>query len=271
MTHHDTTRKTTDFNGCLVERAGGVATIILNGPEKMNALSPELFAGFEKAFSSVEEDETIRAIIFTGAGDHFSAGGDVAKDIDPLRTMSVREFKSYLEPLSNLYYRIYRVEKPTIAAINGFALGAGMELTLMCDIRIASEDAKMGEFFVKMGLVPETGMCMLPRIVGPGRAKLLCYTGDIVTAEDALKMGLVEMTIPRNELISAAEKLAQRLARGPASIGIMKRAINEFAEMPLEATLNQATAYQFQATRTKDHEEAVISYMEKRKPSFTGD
>lgn len=271
MTQHETTRRTTDFNGCLVEKEGGVATIIFNEPEKMNALSPELFSAFEKAFTSVEKDDQIRAVIFTGAGDNFSAGGDVAKDIAPLRTKSVGEFKSYLEPLSNLYYRIYRVEKPTIAAIKGFALGAGMELTLMCDIRIASEDAKMGEFFVKMGLVPETGMCMLPRIVGPGRAKLLCYTGDIVTAEDALKMGLVEMTFPPNELIPAAEKLAQRLARGPASVKIMKRAINEFGEMPLEATLNQATAYQFQATRTRDHEEAVKAYLEKRKPAFTGE
>ena len=264
------TKQTIDFGGCLVERDEGVATIILNQPEKMNALSPVLFNAFEKAFASIEGDESVRAVIFTGAGDNFSAGGDVEEDIDPLRTKSVQEFKSYLEPLSNLYYRIYRVEKPTIAAINGFALGAGMELTLMCDIRIASEEAKMGEFFVKMGLVPETGMCMLPRIVGPGRAKLLCYTGDIVSAEEALKIGLVEMTAPAKDLVSFSKKLAQRLARGPASIKIMKRAINEFGDMPLEATLNGATAYQFQATRTSDHEEAVKAYLEKRKPSFTG-
>lgn len=264
------TKQTIDFGGCLVERDEGVATIIFNQPEKMNALSPVLFNAFEKAFASIEGDEDVRAVIFTGAGKNFSAGGDVEKDIKPLRTKSVQEFKRYLEPLSNLYYRIYRVEKPTIAAINGFALGAGMELTLMCDIRIASEDAKMGEFFVKMGLVPETGMCMLPRIVGPGRAKLLCYTGDIVTGDEALKIGLVEMTAPAKDLAAVSKKLAQRLARGPASVKIMKRAINEFGDMPLEATLNGATAYQFQATRTSDHEEAVKAYLEKRKPSFTG-
>lgn len=253
----------------MVKRKDSVATIIFNRPEKMNAFGPDLFHSLQAAFSDVENDDAVRALIFTGAGDHFSAGGDVEEDINPLRTKTVGEFKSYFEPLGVLYSAIYNVEKPTIAAINGFALGAGIELTLMCDIRIAAENAQMGEFFVRMGLVPETGMCMLPKIIGPGKAKLLCYTGNLLTAAEALKIGLVEDVVPVDQLLPAAEKLARRLARGPASIKIMKRAINQFGDMPLETTLTPATALQFQATRTKDHEEAVKAFLEKRRTNFT--
>ena len=106
-------------------------------------------------FAFLASEDKVRSVILTGAGDHFSAGGDVEKDIDPLRTKTVNEFKAYFESLAELYEMIYNYSKPTIAAINGYALGAGMELTLMCDIRIASENLQMGEFFVRMGLVPE--------------------------------------------------------------------------------------------------------------------
>jgi enoyl-CoA hydratase len=263
--------ETKTFGSCLVKRDGNVATVIFNRPDKMNAFSPDLFQGFLEAFADVAGDDTVRAVIFTGAGDHFSAGGDVEQDIDPLRTLPVKEFKAYFEPLGGLYYGIYNLEKPTIAAIHGFALGAGMELTLMCDFRIAADNAQMGEFFVRMGLVPETGMCMLPKIVGPGWAKRICYTGDLVGAEEALRIGLVEQVVKKEELMPTAEKLARRLARGPASIKIMKRAINEFGNLPLGETLNGATTYQFQATRTRDHEEAVKSFLEKRRSNFTGE
>ena len=258
------------IGNCILTRKDHYAIIAFNRPEKLNALSPDLFLSLQEAFFEIENDESVRALIFTGMGDNFSAGGDVEEDIKPLKDKSAIEFKEYFNPLCEMYMRVYNVEKPTIAAINGFALGAGMELALMCDIRIAADTMQMGEFFVRMGLVPEAGMCVLPKLVGMGKAKMMCYTGELVGAQEALRIGLAEQVVPKDELMPAAEKLAARLAKGPASIKIMKRAINELGSLPLEQTLNASVLYQFAASRTSDHAEAVKAFLEKRKPRYTG-
>lgn len=259
-----------EIGSCILTRKDNYAIIGFNRPEKLNALSPDLFLSMQQAFFEVENDDSVRALIFTGVGDNFSAGGDVEQDIKPLKDMSAIEFKDYFNPLCEMYARVYNVEKPTIAAINGFALGAGMEFALMCDIRIAADTMQIGEFFVKMGLVPEAGMCVLPKLVGMGKAKLMCYTGELINAQEALRIGLVEQVVPQSELMPAAEKLASRLAKGPASIKIMKRAIHEFSNLPLEATMNSSVLCQFAASRTSDHAEAVKAFLEKRKPIYTG-
>lgn len=260
-----------DFGSCFVTIKGNIGIITLNRPEKMNALSPELFDGISGSFSFLASEDRVRSVILTGAGEHFSAGGDVETDINPLRTKTVKEFTTYFESLADLYEMVFNYSKPVIAAINGYALGAGMEFALMCDIRIAADNARMGEFFVRMGLVPETGMCMLPKIVGLGMAKLICMTGDLVDAAEAYRIGLVEKVVPVNELLPEAEKLAVKLAGNPASVRIIKRAVNEFAAMPYEATRRAQIGYQFEATRTADHAEAVAAFMEKRKALFTGE
>ena len=185
--------------------------------------------------------------------------------------MSLKEFKEYFDPLVNLYMDLYNLDKITIAAINGFALGAGFEMTLLCDFRIAAESAQLGEFFVRMGLVPEIGMCLLPKIVGPGMARYLCYTGELVDAQEAHRIGLVEKVVAADQLLPEAKKLARRLARAPAAVGIIKKAMNQIGGQPLELTTDVAVSYQFAATRTKDHVEAVKAFLEKRKPSFTGE
>lgn len=265
------TEETRAYGSCLVTRKDNYAIVTFNRPDKLNAFSPDLFEGLQEGFAALQSDKTIRAIIFTGAGDHFSAGGDVALDIDPLKNMSLKEFKEYFDPLVDLYMDLYNSDKVTIAAINGFALGAGFEMTLLCDFRIAAETAQLGEFFVKMGLVPEIGMCLLPRIVGPGRARYMCYTGDLIDAKEALRIGLVEKVVPVDQLLPESEKLARRLARGPAAVGIIKKAMNQIGGQPLELNTDVGINYQFAASRTKDHAEAVKSFLEKRKPSFTGD
>ena len=262
--------ETKEYGSCLVTVKDRYAIVTFNRPDKLNAFSPDLFEGLQKAYADLRENKDIRAIIFTGAGDHFSAGGDVALDIDPLKNMTLGEFKAYFEPLVDLYMDLYNLDKITIAAISGFALGAGFEMTLLCDFRIAAETAQLGEFFVKMGLVPEIGMCLLPKIVGPGMARYLCYTGELMDAREALRIGLVEKVVPLDQLLPEAEKLARRLARGPAAVGIIKKAMNQIGGQPLELTTDVAVHYQFAATRTSDHAEAVKAFLEKRKPSFTG-
>ncbi|TAL38428.1 MAG: enoyl-CoA hydratase/isomerase family protein [Spirochaetes bacterium] len=262
---------TRDVGSCIVTRKENYAIVAFNRPDKLNAFDHKMFESMRDAFYEVADDKSIRAVVFTGTGDHFSAGGDVEEDINPLKSKSARDFKHYFEDLGELYMRLYNHQVPTIAAINGYALGAGMELALCCDIRIAANTAQMGEFFVKMGLVPEAGMCLLPKIVGMGMAKLLCYTGNLVSGEEACRIGLVEKVVALPELMPEAEKLAARLARGPYSISLMKRAINEFSQLSLEASMNTAIAYQFQASRTADHPEAVMSFIEKRKPNFKGE
>jgi enoyl-CoA hydratase/carnithine racemase len=254
----------------IVTRKNNFAIIKFNRPEKMNALTPELFTSIKDAVADVENDESIHAVIITGNGDHFSAGGDVKGDIDPLKHMSFDEFKQYFKPINQLYVDLYNIKKPTIAAINGYALGAGLELALCCDIRIAADDSQLGEFFVRMGLVPETGTCLLPKIVGSSQAKLMCFTGDAYDAKKALKIGLVDEIVPANELLASAEKLATRLAKAPASIKLIKEAINKLGEVSLEDSIEHALGYQFAATRTQDHKEAVEAFLEKRKPTFKG-
>jgi len=265
------TEETREYGSCIVTIKENYAIITFNRPDKFNAFSPDLFEGMQKGYAALKTEKTVRAIIFTGAGDHFSAGGDVALDIDPLKNMSLKEFKEYFDPLVELYMDMYNIDKVTIAAINGFALGAGFEMTLLCDLRIAAESAQLGEFFVKMGLVPEIGMCILPRIVGPGMARYMCYTGDLINAKEALRIGLVEKVVPTDQLLPEAEKLARRLARGPAAVGIIKKAMNQIGGQPLELSTDVGISYQFAASRTKDHAEAVKSFLEKRKPTFTGD
>ena len=257
--------------GCIkVIRKENIAKVILNRPEKLNALSPELIGDFMKAWPDVANDKDVRAVIITGAGQSFSAGGDVVKDINPLREMSATEFHEYFSVAEIMYKGIIDLEKPVIAAINGYAVGAGFDLTLACDIRIAAQDAKMGEFFVRMGLTPELGIYILPRLVGIGWAKMICLAGEVIDADKAERIGIVEKVVPSDELISEAEKLAGKLARGPVAIGTIKRALNESLKMTLESSVDYISRLQYQLCHTEDHKEAVTAWLDKRKPTFKG-
>lgn len=260
----------TKLANVVITREERLATVALNRPEKLNALSPELIKDLIEALGIVAEDETIRCVIITGAGRSFSAGGDVRKDILPLRDKSPTEFNVYLEEAMVMYQRIWNMDKPVIAAVNGHAVGAGLDLVMTCDIRIAAADAKMGEFFVRMGLVPESGIYLMPRLIGPGKAKLLSFTGDLVDAEEAERIGLVDMVVPPDKLLATAEELGKRLANGPRSIGLIKRAFNESTKMTFESTVDYASRLQYQAVHTEDHKEAVASFLEKRPPAFLG-
>jgi len=254
----------------IVTRKDGIAIVTLNRPEKLNAWSPELVEDLIEALEEVAVDDAVRAVIITGAGKSFCAGGDVEKDIATLSKMGPSQFTAYLTRGMLVYTTIIDMEKPVIAAINGYAVGAGLDLSIACDIRIAAEDAKLGEFFVRMGLIPEAAVYLLPRLIGLGKAKLLSFTGELVSAKEAEQMGLVDKVVPADKLMSSAEELAQRLAEGPAAIGIIKKAINGSLGMNINSSLDYITRLSYQSVHTEDHKEAFTAWLEKRKPVFKG-
>jgi len=254
----------------IITRKDGVATITMNRPEKLNALNPSLMRDMVEAVDDVAGDETVRAVIITGAGRSFSAGGDAKEDIEPLPRMSPTEFNTYFGHAIRMYKALIDMEKPVIAAINGYAVGAGMDLILCCDIRIAAEDAQMGLFFVRMGLTPEASPYLLPRLVGLGRAKVISLLGDTVNARDAEQMGLVDKVVPPDKLILSAEELATRLANGPKAIAFIKKAINASLTMSFQESVDYTALLQYQLVHTQDAQEAVKAFLEKRKPVFKG-
>jgi 2-(1,2-epoxy-1,2-dihydrophenyl)acetyl-CoA isomerase len=164
------------------------------------------------------------------------------------------------------------MEKPVIAAINGYTIGAGLDLAMSCDIRIASEEAQFGEFFVRMGLVPEAGVYFMPRLLGIGRAKLLSFTGDLIDAKEAERIGLVEKVVPPDKLITSVKELASKLAnrRPIKTVGLIKKAINESLRMDLDSSLDYASRLTYQSVHTEDHREAVNAFLEGRRPVFKG-
>lgn len=254
----------------ILEKEEGLATITLNTPDRLNAMSPQQILDLIEVFEEVGENEGIRAVIITGKGRAFLAGGDVESDIKPLATMSPSDFNGYMKQADFFYRALADMEKPVIAAINGFAVGAGLDLAMSCDIRIASEDAKLGQFFVKMGLLPEAGAYMMPRLIGLGRAKLLSFTGDLIDGKEAERIGLVEKVVPADQLMPAALELGKQFAKGPKCVGIMKKQLNEAMLMSFETALDYAIRLQYQCVHTEDHKEAVNAFLGKRKPVFKG-
>jgi len=254
----------------IVSKKDRYAVITLNRPEKANALSPELMKELSEALQDVAVDENVGAVILTGAGRSFSAGGDFKMDIEVLGEMSTSEFDDFFKQVNEMHVGIIDMEKPVIAAVNGYAIAGGMELALACDIRIAAEDAHFGALFVRMGLCPEIGLYLLPRLVGLGKAKLISFTGDLLSAREAEQMGLVDIVVPPDRLMSTAEELAGRLGNGPRAIGLIKKAINECLTMDIRSAMSYARRLTYQLAHTEDHQEAVTAYLEKRAPVFKG-
>jgi enoyl-CoA hydratase/carnithine racemase len=258
------------FPTVILTRKEQRAIVTLNRPDKLNALSPELIGDLNQALKEVAEDEGIRAVVITGAGRSFSAGGDVEKDIRPLRDKGAKEFNTYMSHGVLMYKMLMEMEKPVIAAINGHVVGAGLDLAMSCDIRIAAEDAKLGEFFVRMCLTPEIGIYLMPRLIGLGKAKLLSFTGDLIDAKEAERIGLVDMLVPPDKLMTAADDLAKRLSEGPIAISLIKKGFNESLKMNADSILDFVSRIQYQLVHTEDHREAVDAWLEKRKPVFKG-
>jgi enoyl-CoA hydratase/carnithine racemase len=228
------------------------------------------------ACDKINKDHSVRAVIITGAGSAFSSGGNV-KDMRDKKGMfggTPNEIRDgYRNGIQRIPLAINNLEVPIIAAVNGAAIGAGCDLTMMCDMRIASEKALFAESFVKVGLIPgDGGAWFLPRVIGLSRANEMAFTGEPVTAETALAWGMVSQVVEPDKLLDAANKLALRIAANPPNaLRMTKRLIKEGEHAKLDSLLEMSASLQALAHQTKDHAEAVDAIIEKRTPNFTGE
>ena len=256
-----------------IERDGGIVILTMNQPETRNALTGNTAAEeFVKACDEVRADATVKAVIVTATGPVFSSGGNV-KDMrrffdDALTPDLIRE--EYRQGIQRIPRALYHLDVPVICAINGPAIGAGLDLTCMCDIRIAAETATFAESFVRVGIVPgDGGAWLLPRAVGLSRASEMAFTGEAIDAQTALAWGLVSRVVPAGQLLAEAKALAARIAANPGVVLRMtKRLLREGQQQSLESLLELSAGYQAIAHKTADHREAVTAFIEKRKPKF---
>ncbi len=260
----------------LYEQQGHIVTLTLNRHETRNAISEdEMVDALEAACERINADSSVRCAIITGAGSAFSSGGNV-KDMRDKKGMfggTATEIRDgYRNGIQRIPMAIHKLEVPIIAAVNGAAIGAGCDLTMMCDMRIASEKAVFAESFVKVGLIPgDGGAWFLPRVVGQSRANEMAYTGEPVDAQTALAWGMVSRVVAPDDLIPAANELAGRIAVNPPSaLRMTKKLIKEAEHAQLDPILEMSASLQALAHQTEDHAEAVDAIIEKRKPNFTG-
>ena len=255
----------------LFEQSDGVATLTLNKPEERNALSTqEQWDEVVAACERVARDQTIRALIVTGAGSAFCAGGNV-KDMRDKKGIAggtpyeIRE--GYRHGIQRIPLALYNLDVPTIAAVNGPAIGAGCDLACMCDIRIASTKAKFAESFVKLGIIPgDGGAWLLPRVVGMSKAAELTFTGDTIGAEEALAIGMVSRVVAPEELLKEAQALAARIAANPApALRMAKRLMREGQHMRLDSLLEMSAAFQAIGHHTREHDQAIEAFLTPKK------
>jgi 2-(1,2-epoxy-1,2-dihydrophenyl)acetyl-CoA isomerase len=259
----------TETSPVLKDTQEGVHTITLNSPARFNALSEAMLSGLSDALRAADRDPGVRAIVLTGAGQGFCSGADLTEFKMDGGSLDLGDaLRKRFNPLT---LRMRASEKPILAAINGVAAGAGLSLALACDLRYAAASARLVLAFVRIGLVPDAGsLYFLPRLVGPGKALEMAWTGDPVSAEDACGLGMVNKVLPDDEVLSATQQLAARLARGPAkTIGLIKRAINQSHEQSLERMLEIEANYQTLASRDSNFTEGVAAFREKRGPKFS--
>ena len=250
----------------------GVATLTLNRPEKMNALLEEELLEIQDAVSRARVDASARVLILTGAGDAFCSGADLSRLARQAAGGSAHALKRREDPVGWFMQDIYDFPKPTIAAVNGPAIGGGCSLALVCEIRIASDRAKLSMAWVARGIPPDTGATwLLPRIVGPARAAELAYAARTLDAQEALRLGLVNSVVPHADLPTAARALARSIAQQPPlAIALAKRGMRRAYSSTFAEALDFETFAQEAAFASDDFKEAIAAFKEKRPPTYTG-
>jgi len=263
------------FSEILWETGGHVATITLNRPAKRNAYSETMVHEILAALARARDNDEIRAVIVTGAGKGFCAGGDVSRDFEYPARYRGHKLESMLEMRENMHALIRfldRFDKPVIAAINGAAVAGGLTLALACDFRIAAESAKLGDTSLRFGLIPdEGGAYFFQRFMRFDRALKMSLLSEVFTAGEALELGLVTEVVADDELMRRARELAQRLAEGPPiAIRVTKRMVHKQRSMQLDHALEDAAIATLVTNYTEDVKEGIAAFHEKRKPQFKG-
>jgi enoyl-CoA hydratase len=258
-----------EFKYIIYEKGEGIATITLNRPEALNAFSREVVEEILQTLEDVRNDENVRVVVLTGAGEKaFSAGADI-KSMIGMTVLKARELSLMGEKLC---LALENLEKPVIAALNGYALGGGLEVAMSCDLRIASENARMGQTEINIGLIPGWGGTQrLTRLIGRTKAKELVFTGRMIDAKTAEQLGIINMTVPQDKFKETVRQFALELAsKAPVAVSVAKALINKGADISLDSALALEREGFGVVASTDDLKEGVSAFTEKRKPIFKG-
>jgi len=255
------------YQTLLYEKKDGIGIVTLNRPEKYNALNSSVYKELYDVFTAIEDDSDVRVVILTGSGDKaFAAGSDVA-EMQNMNTLDIQKFMAVIRKASD---QIYNLTKPTIAAIHGYALGGGCELSMCCDLRLCSEKAKFGQPEINLGLIPgASGTQRLPRLIGAAKAKEMIFLGDQIDAATALSLGLVNKVVPVDKLMEEAKAWAAKLASKSAPVLAMaKAAINNGLDTDIDSGLDYEAKCDALCFATYDRKEGMDAFIEKRKAAF---
>lgn len=250
---------------------GHIGVITLNRAKEKNTFSPEMITLWCQFLEEAKVDANIRVVVVTGKGDTFCSGGDIrAMAEGKLRLWEMKKF--LWEGVHRIALTLEDLDKPVIAAINGAAMGAGLDMAMMCDLRVCSERAKLSESYILLGLVPgDGGAYFLPKLVGLGKALELLLTGDVLTPQEALKIGLVNRVVPHDRLMEETMTLAEKISnKPPLAVRMMKRAVYQAQSTTLRAHLDYISSQLALLSETEDHQEAARAFIEKRVPVFKG-
>jgi enoyl-CoA hydratase len=258
-----------EYVNLLFEKADGIGIVTVNRPKALNALNAATVKELDQMADQLAKDDEVQVVIITGGGEKaFVAGADITE----MRPMSAIAGRTWAKLAQAVFNKIENLPKPVIAAVNGFALGGGNELAMACDIRIASEKAKFGQPEVSLGIPPGfAGTQRLPRLVGKGRAKELLFTGDMIDAAEAYRIGLANKVVAPEELMDAAKAMAKKImSRAPLAVQICKSAVNEGLDVDLESGVAYEAEVFGLCFATDDQKEGMAAFVEKRKPNFSG-
>jgi len=253
----------------LLEKKEGIATITFNRPDAMNAMNQALVDELLAALACVQQDAEVRVVVLTGSGKAFSAGGDLFYLSSISGPVNARKF---IEQSGTIITSIMNMDKPVIAMVNGVAAGAGFNIALSCDLVFCAKSVKFAQSFAKVGLVPDCGgLYLLPRVIGTHKAKELMFTADLIDADTAYALGIVNKVVESSELATTTYQFAERLAASaPVALGMIKKMVNRSGNLDLESTLEFETDLQTICMQTADHQEGVKAFKEKRPPIFKG-
>jgi len=256
------------FETILFEKKDKIGYLTLNRPKVFNAISAQLISEFREAVGEAERDDDIRVLIITGAGKAFQAGADIGE----LAKMTPIELHKWNHDLLEDWRAVEVLSKPVIAAINGYALGGGFELALACDIRVASENARMGLPEVSLGIIPGTGgPVRLPRLVPKGIAMQMLLTGEPIDAQEAYRIGLVNKVVPEGQAVAAAEEIANKIVKnGPLAVMLVKDVVEVGQDLPLDAAVEYDHKNVLLSSTSEDAKEGLTAFLEKRSPQWKG-